>query len=144
VLANFRNAVAQDDVLGGNAGVVQLVGQSFFGPVVLDPDFVADEVNVGELAVDSLLAAPTDLDDQVVVVVSVKNRLELNLADRRRDLCVGEKDLFDDVAIAVYGIHCDGPAVLGEGVSHGIVIGVSGGHEQGISQCGQFITATSS
>ncbi len=82
MLANFRNAVAQDDVLGGNAGVAQLVGQSFFGPVVLDPDFVADEVNVGEHAIDSLLAAPADLDDQVVVVVSVKNRLELNLADR--------------------------------------------------------------
>ena len=66
VLPNLRDAKTEDDVLGRNASFLELVRKTFLSAVVLDPHFVADQVNVGNRAVDALVSAPARSEERRV------------------------------------------------------------------------------
>ena len=60
VLSHLRNAVTENDMLSRNAVFVERGSQSLFRPVVLNPNFVADDIHVGNRSVDPALVSPPD------------------------------------------------------------------------------------
>src|SRR5580693_911591 len=68
-LACLRIPEAEHDAAPRDAGLDQLVGDAFLGPVALDPDLPVDDLHVDQAAVDALLAHAPLRDHEVAPVL---------------------------------------------------------------------------
>jgi hypothetical protein len=55
-----------------------LIGQSFFGAVLLNPDFAVDDVGMEDDAIKAIRIAPTDINELVMIAFGIKNGLGLD------------------------------------------------------------------
>jgi hypothetical protein len=72
----------QDDILARDAGRHQLLRDRARRAVILDPHLTITDVDMHNHAVDAADAVPADVEDLVVVPITVHDGLRLDLAVR--------------------------------------------------------------
>src|SRR5579871_1484273 len=70
---------AEDDVLAGDAGRDELLGDRAIGSVVLYPDLPVDDVDVHDAAMHPAFVVPADVHDLVVVLLRINDGLGVDL-----------------------------------------------------------------
>lgn len=55
-------AEAEDNLLFGYAGIHQVAGNAFFSAVILNPNFVIDDVHMDDATMHILAIIPTDFE----------------------------------------------------------------------------------
>src|SRR4051794_20639279 len=71
---------SQDDAVARDAGRDEILGHSLFGPIVLNPDLIAPDVDVDHAAVDAMNPLPAGVHELVMVLRLVEDQLRLNVA----------------------------------------------------------------
>jgi hypothetical protein len=66
----------KDDVLFGDSELDELVGDADFGAVMLNPDFALFDVEMEDAAKLTVIVAPADVEQLVVVMLGIKNGLD--------------------------------------------------------------------
>lgn len=95
----------QDNVLGRHSGLDQLVGDSTFRAIMLDPELSSPNVNVQDGPVYPLVLDPTRIGNFVVVLDFVKDRLNLDVAERRLVFGVLRQKPHQNCSIILYSNH---------------------------------------
>jgi hypothetical protein len=91
---------AEDYIGFGYAPIAEFLGDVDFGAIVLEPDFLVDDVEVEDAAIDAPIVFPADVDDLVVVALGVKVALGVDFWGGAAAAVVAE-DVLDDLAVLV-------------------------------------------
>jgi len=78
----------QDDIRFGYTTLDQPIGNPVFGAVMLDPDFVAPNVDMKHTTMDALIRIPAHAEQLVMIMFRVDHLLDLDLAIRRSILAI--------------------------------------------------------
>jgi hypothetical protein len=90
-----RRMEGQDDILPGNPGRDEPIGDPLLRPIVLDPDFPPLDIHVDGATVNPMLPIPTHGHQLVMPGVREEDLLDLDVAVRRLEGAVFPEDLLD-------------------------------------------------
>jgi hypothetical protein len=80
VLPDIRSVKSQNDVVFRDARFDQFIGYTVLCAVSLNPDFILDDVDMNEYAVNSSGILPSDGHDQITIILTIEDRLVLNIS----------------------------------------------------------------
>src|SRR4051812_28969055 len=71
---------SQDDVVAGDTGRDKILRDPLLGPIILDPRFIAPQVDVDHAAVDAMNTLPPGIHQLVMALRVVENQLRLDVS----------------------------------------------------------------
>src|SRR5947209_18427540 len=104
---------AEHDVVIGNPGREEFVRDSVLCAVVLNPDFAVANVHVDDAAMHPSPAIPTRIEQLVMALRVIKDRLDSDLTVRRWRSRVLADNPLDDLRIRGYVSHWMNSSFLG-------------------------------
>src|SRR5947208_5797630 len=103
--AHLGRVEPEDDILTRDARLDQLVGDRTRRAVVLNPDLVADDVDMHDRAVDAAVPIPAHMHYLIMVPLAIFDRLGFDLAVGGLVACIFPDHSADNFAITLYSIH---------------------------------------
>ena len=80
---------SQDNFVFGNSGGDQFTCDAIFNAIPLNPNFVVDNLNVNDTAVNALFVVPSSVHQQKVIAIAVNDDILVNLS-----VAVGNRCMF--------------------------------------------------
>ncbi len=78
-LAHFGQAKSEDNVVFGNTGLNEVTCDAVFSTITLNPGFSLVDVHMPEIAMHSPYPFTSNQHQQIVIPLSVKDRLNLDI-----------------------------------------------------------------
>lgn len=101
VLPDIWGMKAEDDMVFRDTRAFELVSDTLFGSIALDPHFVSDDIDVNDYAVDAPLAIESEGEEQVAIVFPIEHGFALEIAVGIWNCRILDEDLLNDGAVVL-------------------------------------------
>jgi hypothetical protein len=96
-----RGVERQHDIFFGNAQRDEIIGNSFFSAIVLNPDLAVLDIDMDETPIDSLPLAPSYRREKIMITDRIKEELSFEVPIRRFNLAIPLQDLLHMPTIVI-------------------------------------------